>query len=557
MFAVLHVPHFPLQAVLRHAPELWARPVALVDPGMTTPRVVEATPPAREAGVTDGLTAPQALARCRTVTIRHRVPAQEATAAEAMLQCAYGFSPHLEATGLGMITLDLRGLAVLRTAVSAEGGANESERGLAAWGERLRLAVAALGMEARIGLGPTPNVARHAARWGASGARAGKGAEVREARSPSGTPAGRERGSSTIENDEAEPSAPPGVQVVTDPAAFVAGLPVVALEPSSDVIVILQRWGIRTVGELLALGQAELAERLGLEALGLFAAASVTSSRPLKLVKPVERFEETHEFEVEVETAEPLLFLLRRFTESLVCRLDVFGWVAGELRLRIRLESGRVLEQSLRVPQPTRRADVLFRMLHTHLESLRTESPVKSVTLVAEPTRPEQRQFGLFESALRDPNQFQETLARLAALVGADRVGTPVREDSHRTDAFILVPPDFERETGTLCDGKGEPGERDGVRPVPLRRLRPAVTAQVDLEAGRSVVPTSEGRPLAVQCAVANGRLVVTLGPWRSSGQWWEAGGWEREEWDVSMRGGRVVRLVRVGATWAVEGVLD
>lgn len=559
MFAVLHVPHFPLQAVLRHAPELWSRPVALVDPGMTTPRVVEATPPAREAGVTDGLTAPQALARCRTVTIRHRVPAQEATAAEAMLQCAYGFSPHLEATGLGMITLDLRGLAVLKTATATatDGGANENERVLQAWGERLRLAVAALGMEARVGLGSTPNVARHAARWGALGARAVNGAEVREARSPSGPAAGPERGTATIANDDAEPSAVFRVQVVTDPAAFVAGLPVVALEPSSDVVGILQRWGIRTVGELLALGQAELAERLGLEALGLFAAASVTSSRPLKLVKPAERFEETHEFDVEVETAEPLLFLLRRFTESLVCRLDVFGWVAGELRLRIRLESGRVLEQSLRVPQPTRRADVLFRMLHTHLESLRTESPVKSVTLVVEPTRPEQRQFGLFESALRDPNQFQETLARLAALVGADRVGTPVREDSHRTDAFVLVPPDFEREMGIVGDGTGESGERDGMRPVPLRRLRPAVTAQVDVEAGRSAMPTPEGRPLAVQCAVANGRLVVTLGPWRSSGQWWEAGGWEREEWDVSMRGGRVVRLVRVGATWAVEGVLD
>ncbi|MGE3312629.1 MAG: DNA polymerase Y family protein, partial [Limisphaerales bacterium] len=402
MYAVLQVPRFALQAVLRHEPPLRTRPVALVDPDTTPPRVVEATPSALEQGVSAGLTAPQALARCRVVSIRARVAAQETAATEALLQCAYGFSPHIESTAPGVITLDLRGLIELRPANGgASAGAEGSEdRALDAWGERLRSAVASLGLDARVGVGPTPNVARHAARWGRGG---GGGVE-------------------------------PGVRVVTDPAEFVAGLPVAALEPSTHVVEILQGWGIRTVGELLVLGQASLAERLGLEALGLFAAASVTACRPLKLVKPAERFEETHEFDPGIETLEPLLFLLRRFTESLVRRMEAFGWVVGELRLGLWLESGRMLESRLRVPQPSRRADVLFRMLHTHLEPLRTDSSIVRVGLAAEATRPEQRQFGLFECALRDPNQFQETLARLAALVGADRVGSPVREDSHRPD---------------------------------------------------------------------------------------------------------------------------
>jgi hypothetical protein len=116
-------------------------------------------------------------------------------------------------------------------------------------------------------------------------------------------------------------------------------------------------------------------------------------------------------------------------------------------------------------------------MLQTHLETLRTDSPIGSVTLTAEPTAARQKQFSLFEAALRDPHQFQETLARLSALVGADRVGTPVRENSHRSDAFTLAPPDFENAPAMI-------GQRvaEILRATPVRRLRPAVKAVVEVD---------------------------------------------------------------------------
>lgn len=115
MFAVIHLPQFALQAALRHAPELWAKPVALVDPALSTPRVCDVSAPAQEAGVMAGLTPTQALARCRDVLIRHRSPAQEIAATNATLQCAYGFSPNIENTAPGIVTLDLRGLSELKT----------------------------------------------------------------------------------------------------------------------------------------------------------------------------------------------------------------------------------------------------------------------------------------------------------------------------------------------------------------------------------------------------------------------------------------------------------
>ncbi len=498
MFAVLHIPHFPLQAALRHEPEQWTAPTALVDPARNPPVVCDATEPARAAGVTDGLTSPQAMARCRAVAIRRRAPAQEEAAMDALLQAAYAFSPRIEATAPGVCTLDLRALARLAGADAAA---------IAVWAGTIRQALAAQNLRARVGVGPTPNVARQAARW------------------------------------------TEGIEIVGDPGSFLASLPVAALEPSSDVSGILQKWGIRTVGELLALGQAELVDRLGLEALALFAAASATASRPLRHAQPPERFEEAFEFEHEIETMEPLLFIVRRFVDQLSLRLELSGFVAESLTLRLRLEAGAPLERRLRVPQPTRRADVLFRMLHTYLETLRTDSPIKALTLTASPGQPEQKQFGLFEAALRDPHQFQETLARLAGLVGADRVGTPVLEDSHRSDAFRLIPPDFENAPPVSPRPSAA-----ALQPVPVRRLRPAPAATVETAPNEA---RADAPPVSVHCAVANGKLSVVVGPWRASGNWWEPGAWQREEWDAVTKDGKVIRLAKRPEGWFVEGVLD
>ena len=553
-YAVIEVPSFSLQSVLRHAPELARRAVALVDAQATTPRVIEATPAARREGVVEGLTAPQALARCRQVVVRQRSAADERVAMEALLQCAYAFSPHLEASAPGRVTLDLRGLSALGGVADAAGGecdpGDERDRErLAAWAARLLEALATLQLQVAVGLGPTPNLARLAARWGSSWAG--------HAPSVAATDGEGKNASPQVPRPPGVTHPAPGVVRVEAPAAFVESLPVEALEPSSDVASLLARWGIRRVGQLLALGQAELSERLGLEALALFAAASTTATRPLRTVAPGERFEERHRFEAPIESLEPVLFFLRRFVDALAVRLEACGLAAGSLRLRFVLENAQHLEWTLRLPQPARRSDLLFRVLQTHLENLRTDSPVLEVELVAEPARVEQKQFSLFEAALRDPHQFQETLARLAALVGADRVGTPEREDGHRADAFTLVPPHFEGDPPAPA-----PEPPDLLRAVPLRRLRPAVPAQVITRASDAETPlqTQTGalaRPLHVLCEVAGGRVRLAIGPWRTSGQWWDERRWEREEWEVSLHGGRVLRLVREGDAWRCEAVLD
>src|SRR5207249_3076107 len=205
-----------------------------------------------------------------------------------------------------------------------------------------------------------------------------------------------------------------------------------------QILAILHKWGIHTLGQLAALNKEQLGARLGPEAVQMWERANGQSNRLLRLVRPPESFEESFEFENEIETAEPLLFMLRRFLEQLAVRLSTIYLVAKELTLRITFANKQIYERCFKIPQPTNNVDLLFRMLQTHLENFKSEHPIIAVSLQGQPIKPNSQQFALFEMILRNQNQLSETLARLTALLGVDRVGTPVLDETHRPDAFRM-----------------------------------------------------------------------------------------------------------------------
>src|SRR6184192_2972699 len=102
-----------------------------------------------------------------------------------------------------------------------------------------------------------------------------------------------------------------------------------------EILTILHKWGIHTLGQLAALDKEQLGARLGPEAVRMWERANGQFNRVLKLVRPPESFAESFEFENEIETAQPLLFILRRFLEQLAVRLGAIYLVAKELTLRI------------------------------------------------------------------------------------------------------------------------------------------------------------------------------------------------------------------------------
>src|SRR6184192_4951770 len=108
-----------------------------------------------------------------------------------------------------------------------------------------------------------------------------------------------------------------------------------------EILTVLHKWGIHTLGELAALDKEELRARLGTEAVRLWERANGTATRLLKFVQPPETFDESFEFDHEIETAEPLLFMLGRFLEQLSLRLSSIYLVARELTLRISFSNSR------------------------------------------------------------------------------------------------------------------------------------------------------------------------------------------------------------------------
>src|SRR5690348_13592319 len=283
-----------------------------------------------------------------------------------------------------------------------------------------------------------------------------------------------------------------------------------------EIFAILHKWGIHTVGQLAALDKEQLGARLGPEAIRMWERANGRSSRLLKLVQPPESFQESFEFENEIETAEPLLFMLRRFLEQLAVRLAAIYLVAKELTLQITFASShqvregtdssdwrndsnapgkRIYERVFKIPQPTNDVDLLFRMLQTHLENFRSEHPIVAVMLIAEPIKPAGEQFGFFETTLRNPHQLSETLARLTALLGADRIGTPVLGETHRPDVFRMQP--FAWQVGAI--DLNRPKAIEPTFRTALRRFRPAVSASVLQD---------EDTPAHVRSAEMSGKII-------------------------------------------------
>src|SRR5437762_1278993 len=259
----------------------------------------------------------------------------------------------------------------------------------------------------------------------------------------------------------------------------------IAEKAVQEILALLHKWGIHRLGQLAALDKEQLGARLGPEAIRMWERANGRSTRVLKLVRPPESFEESFEFENEIETAEPLLFMLRRFLEQLAMRLSGIYFVAKELTLRITFTNKQQYERCFKIPQPTNDVDLLFRMLQTHLENFKSEHPIIAVSLQAQPIKPNTQQFGLFETTLRNPNQLSETLARLTALLGVDRVGTPVLDETHRPDAFHVEPFCWQAVESAVPSGESSHALRTA-HATAVRRFRPAVAASVLLDADRA-----------------------------------------------------------------------
>jgi protein ImuB len=498
--ACMHVAAFPLAAWLRADPELRGAPLVISDAPGPRGRLVACAPEAVRRGVGSGLTAAQAVAIASDLVVRVASPAAEHAAQSALCDAAYSCSPRVEEGGMGTVYCDADGLHELYASEA------ELARAVVGWAR-------SLGLEASVGIAATKIAAQLAARDGGGCA----------------------------------------VIPAHEEWRFLAPLPIHLLGPSPPLRDTLTRWGIRTLGDLAALPASAVATRLGAEGARLARRARGEDDAPLAPRPLPLHFEETTELEYGVDALEPFLFVVRGLLDRLIARLAVRGLICGDLRLSLGLASRGRDERTVTVAAPSNESKLLLTLVRLHLETHPPAAAVETVRLAAVPERLRPMQLDLFRPHGPAPAQLAATLARLAALCGAERLGAPVVADSHRPDAYGVAPFNGQPAAGGREQGTATPGA------LVVRALRPPRALAVFCNRDqpdfiRLADAASDECPYS-----CHGRVVSLAGPWRHQGDWWRPDAFHRDYYDAQLSDGVVYRLFfdRAQQLWFVDGVYD
>src|SRR5437870_3714979 len=126
--------------------------------------------------------------------------------------------------------------------------------------------------------------------------------------------------------------------------------------------------------------------------------------------------------------------LLGQLRESLESR----ALAAIEIRLQLKLENQPVDTRAIRLPVPMRDTKTLLKLLQLELNAHPPAAPIVAVALQAEAAKPRASQGGLYSPPTPEPEKLELTLARIAAVVGPDNVGSPELLDTHRPGGFRI-----------------------------------------------------------------------------------------------------------------------
>jgi protein ImuB len=458
------MPVFPLQAAAGGLPQ----PATIVS-ARTGPLdlVVAANGAARRAGIHPLMSVSQALGRAATLAVLVRNGEAESQLATRLLAEADHISPRIQAVGPDLALMDFAGLERLHGSAAAAAA---------------RLARALGGFTLQTGIAAHPAMALIAAKCGLGEIAAG-GEAAALARLPVGLLA--------------------DLNELT--RAFMDAAQV------SDVLGLLSRWGIHTMGALAVLPRAQLAARLGPTGVQLQAIARGEALGILQAAgAPDSALERTLAFDPAISDLEVIKLAVSQAAQALTPELDRHDRVVDRCQLALGLENDprpRLYERSFALP--TREASVIAAQLQLALEHQPPARPVYSLALRCGVVHPRRVQARLFAAARPDPAKLPKLVARLGEMFGSERVGSPRLIDSHRRGAFALQP-------FTLPDELEPPAIAPSSARLALRAFRP---------------------PRAVEGSQM--RLLRRAGPWRSQGGWWRESGdaqrWAEDEWDAEI----------------------
>lgn len=464
LYLCVHATEFPAQALVRLRPELQPEPVAVLEGRPPLEAICALNRQARQMGAAWGMTRLEAEGIPGLRLVKRSIESEEAARA-VLLECAEHFTPRMEDASQGTAcscVLDIAGTGLLF-------GPPET------LAHRLRAALASTGF--RVSLAVSANF--HAARLKAAASR--------------------------------------GVAIIPEgeETSALSRLPLSVLGLAPDHAETFAVWGIRTLGELAELPEVDLIARLGQPARQWRELACGVLPHIFQPLVPDFTLKEFCEFETPVEQVDSLLFVGARMLDCLVGRAASRAMSLASLTLQMELEGGSTHHGVIRPALPSTDRKFLLKLLQLEFAAHPPQAAVLSFTITAEAGQSSKVQLGLFAPQMPEPSRLDVTIARLKAIAGEDRVGSPILEDKHRPGSFRMEDFAVPASSGTA--------KTESPR-LALRRMRPPVPVSVAMHANR---------PVRFRDLEHNYEVTAAYGPWRASGCWWSTEGWDEEEWDV------------------------
>ncbi len=524
-------------------------------------RVVSATPGALAAGIEVGQLRRAAQARCPSVEVLERDERREARAFEAVVRAVETFTPRIELTFPGVCAFATRG-------PSRYFGGDPTLAGavVAAVDEILN----PLGWagHVRVGVADSPFAAVLATRF-----------------PPPSTPA------DPAPSDPAASDPPSGAAFVV-PAehtpSFLAPLPITVLSDVSggaavvggdDLVGVLQRLGLRTLGAFAALTEADVLARFGVEGAWAHRLAAGRDPRPPAVTDPPPELTVEAVVDPPADRVDHAAFVAKAMADDLALRLSTRALSCTRIAVFAETEHGEVIERLWRhegALGPGAIADRVRWQLDGWLNGPAATRPSSGITFLRltpdEVVPATGRQLGFWGGETAAAERAARALARVQGLFGADASPDAVAVPEWRggrgpAEQVVLVPAqavDLTEPRPTAVAPRVPapwPGQVPAPSPAVVHHDR--LGADVIDSDGCVVRVSGRGETSAAlaEVAIDGGPFVPVrawAGPWPADERWWDpASHRRRARFQVVLAGGVAHLLAVEGGAWWVEATYD
>ncbi|GAA1966780.1 DNA polymerase Y family protein [Microbacterium deminutum] len=362
-------------------------------------------------------------------------------------------------------------------------------------------------------------------------------------------------------------------------AGFLAPLSVAVLEASSlgggsalapgagqaDLVGLLARLGVQTLGEFAAMPPDRVRERFGERGIRLHDFASGRDSRPVQPRTPPPELHREVAFEPPLELAEQVAFGMRMAADAFIAGLGAVDLVCTELRVELIGDRGERSDRVWLHPGSFDASAVVDRVrwqLAEEVEALRSGVAVVRISPEAVDAASHHTP-AIFGAGPEE--RVHHALSRVQAMLGHRGVVTPaIGGGRWLAERQVLVPWGDRDARGRdgLAAERSRPWPGSLPEPVPSTVFAEPIPVEVTALGGQLVDVDERGNVSAVPAMLAEGgrrrAIDAWAGPWPIVERGWDAARARRaHRFQVVDADGSAWLLVCEGDSWVVEASYD